>query len=207
MVSGFLITTLLLREREATGRIRLGAFWRRRARRLLPALGVLVLVCCSAAYLVGRDVLVGLGAQVLGAVTFSSNWLFLAARADYFGSTVPELFRNLWSLAVEEQFYLLWPLLLVFVLLRVPRWLRIAGIVADRGRIRVAMAAAVDSGRRDPGLLRHRHPRVRSRDRRPARRGRAALAGTAARVGALAPAARSASRAGSRSPASWPSPS
>jgi peptidoglycan/LPS O-acetylase OafA/YrhL len=129
VVSGFIITTLLLRERDATGRIALGAFWRRRARRLLPALGVLILVCCSAAYLIGRDVLVGLGSQVLGAVTFSSNWLFLAAQADYFGGTVPELFRNLWSLAVEEQFYLLWPLLLVLVFLRVPRWLRIALIL------------------------------------------------------------------------------
>ena len=67
VVSGFLITTLLLREREATGRISLYGFWRRRARRLLPALGVLVLVCCTAAYAVGRDVLLGLGAQVLGA--------------------------------------------------------------------------------------------------------------------------------------------
>src|SRR5688500_4832905 len=77
VVSGFLITTLLLREREATGRISLSGFWRRRARRLLPALGVLVLVCCTAAYAIGKDVLLGLGAQVLGAFTFSSNWLFL----------------------------------------------------------------------------------------------------------------------------------
>lgn len=125
VVSGFLITTLLLREREATGRISLSGFWRRRARRLLPALGVLVLVCCTAAYAIGGDVLLGLGGQVLGALTFSSNWLFLAAQSDYFSSTAPELFRNLWSLAVEEQFYLLWPLLLVLVLLRIPRWLRI----------------------------------------------------------------------------------
>ncbi len=139
VVSGFLITTLLLREREATGRISLYGFWRRRARRLLPALGVLVLVCCTAAYAIGGDVLLGLGGQVLGAVTFSSNWLFLAAQSDYFSSTVPELFRNLWSLAVEEQFYLLWPLLLVVVLLRIPRWLRITLIAL----IAVASAAAM----------------------------------------------------------------
>lgn len=128
VVSGFLITSLLLREQAANGRIALGAFWRRRARRLLPALGVLLLVCCSAAYVIGGDVLVGLGQQVLGAVTFSSNWLFLAASSDYFDATTPELFRNLWSLAVEEQFYLLWPLLLAFVLLKLPRWVRIAGV-------------------------------------------------------------------------------
>ncbi|CAN5359565.1 peptidoglycan O-acetyltransferase OatA [soil metagenome] len=128
VVSGFLITSLLLREREAMGRIALSAFWRRRARRLLPALGVLLLVCCTVAYAIGGDVLVGLSQQLLGAVTFSSNWLFLAASSNYFDSTVPELFRNLWSLAVEEQFYLLWPLLLVFVLLKLPRWVRIAGV-------------------------------------------------------------------------------
>ena len=128
VVSGFLITTLLLREREDAGRIALGSFWVRRARRLLPALGVLVLVCCTAAVLIGRDVLVGLGAQVLGALTFSSNWMFLAVESDYFDTTVPELFRNLWSLGVEEQFYLLWPLLLVLVLVRIPRWLRIVAI-------------------------------------------------------------------------------
>ena len=127
VVSGFLITTLLLREHARNGRIALAAFWRRRARRLLPALGVLLLVCCTAAYAVGGDVLIGLGQQVLGAVTFSSNWLFLAASSNYFDSTVPELFRNLWSLAVEEQFYLIWPLLLVLVLVRLPRWVRIAG--------------------------------------------------------------------------------
>ncbi|MEO5920874.1 MAG: acyltransferase family protein [Pseudolysinimonas sp.] len=140
VVSGFLITTLLLREREAAGRISLYGFWRRRARRLLPALGVLIVVCCSAAYLVGRDVLVGLGSQVLGAVTFSSNWLFLATRSDYFDSTTPELFRNLWSLAVEEQFYLIWPLLLVLLLLRIPRWLRITLIAVIAAGSAVAMA-------------------------------------------------------------------
>ncbi|MGE3194182.1 MAG: acyltransferase family protein [Microbacteriaceae bacterium] len=129
VISGFLITSLLLRERLATGRIALGAFWKRRARRLLPALGLLLLACCTAAYAVGGDVLVGLGQQVLGAVTFSSNWLFLAASSNYFDATVPELFRNLWSLAVEEQFYLLWPLLLVVVLVRVPRWVRVAAAV------------------------------------------------------------------------------
>ncbi|HEV7740972.1 MAG TPA: acyltransferase family protein [Pseudolysinimonas sp.] len=128
VVSGFLITSLLLRERAATGRISLSAFWRRRARRLLPALGVLLLVCCTAAYAIGGDILVGVRQQLAGAVTFSSNWLFLAGSSDYFDASVPELFRNLWSLAVEEQFYLLWPLLLVLVLLRVPRWVRIAGV-------------------------------------------------------------------------------
>jgi len=140
VVSGFLITTLLLRERAATGRISLRDFWARRARRLLPALGLLLLVCCTAAFFVGGDVLVGLGTQVLGATTFSSNWLFIAAGNSYFDATVPELFRNLWSLAVEEQFYLVWPLLVVLVLVRIPRWLRLIGIGA------LAVASAVWMG-------------------------------------------------------------
>ena len=70
-ISGFLITALLLRERSATGRIGIVAFWQRRARRLLPALGVLLVVCCGAAFVIGGDVLVELGRQVLGATTFS----------------------------------------------------------------------------------------------------------------------------------------
>jgi peptidoglycan/LPS O-acetylase OafA/YrhL len=140
VVSGFLITTLLLRERNATGRIRLGAFWARRARRLLPALVVLVLVCCTAAFAIGGDVLVGLGMQVLGAATFSSNWLLLAAGSSYFGDSVPELFRNLWSLAVEEQFYLVWPLLLVLVLVRMPRALRLILVAVLAAASAVAMA-------------------------------------------------------------------
>ena len=105
VISGFLITSLLLRERELTGRIALGAFWKRRARRLLPALAVVVAVSGSAAWAIGGDVLMGVGRQVLGAATFSGNWLSLAAGGTYFDDTAPEILRNLWSLGIEEQFY------------------------------------------------------------------------------------------------------
>ncbi len=125
VVSGFIITRLLLTERARSGRIRLGAFWKRRARRLLPALVVLLLACSTAAMLIGGDVLVGLGGQLLTALTFSSNWYFIATGSDYFAEAAPELFRNLWSLAVEEQFYLLWPVLVILVILRTPRTGRI----------------------------------------------------------------------------------
>ena len=110
VVSGFLITTLLVRERLATGAVDLPGFWARRARRLLPAL----LVCVPASVLLARlsegDLLVGIERQVLGAFTFTSNWLEIGAGSDYFAATSPQLLMNLWSLAVEEQFYLLWPL-------------------------------------------------------------------------------------------------
>ena len=78
VISGFLITGLLVRERSRTGRIRLRAFWGRRARRLLPPLLLVVSGCSAAAFFVGGDVIVGLGGQVLGAATFSSNWLSIA---------------------------------------------------------------------------------------------------------------------------------
>jgi peptidoglycan/LPS O-acetylase OafA/YrhL len=139
VISGFLITSLLLSEHAGAGRIRLGHFWRRRARRLLPALGVLLLVCCTAAWVIGSDLLVGLGQQVLGATTFSSNWLSIAAGRSYFDETTPELLRNLWSLAVEEQFYLLWPLVVLLLLFVRWRWLRVTIIAVAA----VASAAAM----------------------------------------------------------------
>ena len=130
VISGFLITGLIVAERERTGRFSPRRFWLHRARRLLPALVPLVLVACTTAWLIGGDVLVGLGWKLLGAATFSYNWVSTAANSSYFGSGQPELFRNLWSLAVEEQFYLLWPLLLLLLLrIRRPR-LRLALVVA-----------------------------------------------------------------------------
>ncbi|GAA1707242.1 acyltransferase family protein [Microbacterium sediminicola] len=132
VISGFLITTLLLRERARTGRIRLSMFWRRRARRLLPALVALLIICSSAAWIIGGDVLVRLGAQLIGALTFSYNWIAIVIGQGYFGASTPELFQNLWSLGIEEQFYVLWPLLLPLVLrLRRPgARVTLAGIAA-----------------------------------------------------------------------------
>ncbi|GAB3618140.1 acyltransferase family protein [Okibacterium endophyticum] len=124
VISGFLITGLLVRDADREGRVSLRRFWQRRARRLLPALVVLVIVCTTAALLIGKDLLVGIGLQVLGAATFSYNWLQVAAGSSYFDSDTPELFRNLWSLAVEEQFYIVWPFLLIAVLAVRRRWMR-----------------------------------------------------------------------------------
>lgn len=116
VISGFLITTLLLSEHERTGRIALGSFWRRRARRLLPALALVLLVCTSAALLVGEQLLVNIGKQVAGASFFVANWVYIALGTDYFAASDPELFRNTWSLAIEEQFYVLLPLVLLLAL-------------------------------------------------------------------------------------------
>ncbi|WP_269045914.1 acyltransferase family protein [Paenarthrobacter sp. Z7-10] len=136
VVSGFLITTLLLHERSTTGRISLAQFWLRRARRLLPALLVVVLVSTALGFLIGKDLLVGIARQTLGAVTFSNNWLEIAAGSSYFAHTSPQLFANFWSLAVEEQFYLLWPF--GFLLLM---W----GVRSRRARIGTAIGCALAS--------------------------------------------------------------
>lgn len=146
VISGFLITSLLLREHAKTGRVRLVEFWQRRARRLLPALGLVVLTCCGVAAVIGGDVLLGLGRQVLGALTFSSNWLAIAGGDSYFDETAPELLRNLWSLAVEEQFYVLWPLaVLALVMIRM-RWLRTGVVLALAVASAVAMALLFTPG-------------------------------------------------------------
>ena len=147
VVSGFLITTLLLREVHTRGRVDLIGFWRRRARRLLPALVLVVVTSVSVARLVGGDLLVGVGRQTLGALTFTSNWLEIAVGASYFHSTSPILFVNFWSLAVEEQFYLFWPLVLVVALALTrttrQRVLTVAGIAVTSA---VLMAALYTPG-------------------------------------------------------------
>ncbi|TFC91866.1 MULTISPECIES: acyltransferase family protein [Cryobacterium] len=131
VISGFLITGLLLTERDVTGRISFGRFWQRRALRLVPPLIPLILIAATAAWLIGGDVLVGLGWQLIGAVTFGYNWVSIAGSASYFSATAPELFRNLWSLAVEEQFYLVWPFALVALLL------------VRNGRLRIGLVCAL----------------------------------------------------------------
>jgi peptidoglycan/LPS O-acetylase OafA/YrhL len=146
VISGFLITSLLLREHDATGRIRLGRFWIRRARRLLPALVAVVAVCSTLAWLVGGDVLVRLGTQIAGVATFSYNWLSIAGGGGYFAAATPELFRNFWSLAVEEQFYVLWPILLPLFLFLPRAWLRVAAVVVLATASAVWMGAAVSRG-------------------------------------------------------------
>ena len=146
VISGFLITSLLLREKATTGRISLGKFWQRRARRLLPAVTVMIAVCATAALFVGGDVLVRMGAQVLGALTFTYNWVSIGAGASYFAADTPELFRNLWSLGIEEQFYVLWPLLLMLLLLLRSRWLRIGVVLAGAAASAVWMATLVSQG-------------------------------------------------------------
>ena len=95
VISGFLITSLLAREIADKGIIDLKGFWVRRARRLVPALVLCVVAATVLARLVSPDLTVGIGRQVLGAATFSTNWVEIATGQSYFEQTAPTLFMNL----------------------------------------------------------------------------------------------------------------
>ena len=112
VLSGFLITSLLLAEFRRSGGIDLVAFWLRRARRLLPALFLLVAVIAIWALGVSRFERDQLRWDVLSALGYVANWRFIATGQSYFSEfTQPSPVRHLWSLAIEEQFYVVWPLL------------------------------------------------------------------------------------------------
>lgn len=119
VLSGYLITTLLLEERRADGFVDLGGFWRRRARRLLPPL-LLVLVAVALATPVHfEDVAGRVRGGLFAAVAQVPNWYEALAGRSYFEDLGrPSPLRHLWSLGVEAQFYLLWPVVAVVALHR-----------------------------------------------------------------------------------------
>lgn len=116
VLSGFLITSLLIDEIGRTGRIGLKDFWIRRARRLLPALVLMVLAVVAARQLFAAESTAALRDHAVATFFWMSNWLFVAENSDYFAQgAAPSPLQHTWSLAVEEQYYLLWPLLLAAV--------------------------------------------------------------------------------------------
>jgi peptidoglycan/LPS O-acetylase OafA/YrhL len=118
VLSGFLITSLLLEEYDRSGRIRFGRFYLGRARRLLPALVLMLLVVAAVVGLFFRDAAALLRADIVASLLYVNNWWYVLNDASYFEFIGrPPLLKHLWSLAVEEQFYLLWPLL-AFVAMR-----------------------------------------------------------------------------------------
>jgi len=123
VISGYIITSGLLAEWRETGRIAFGAFWLRRARRLLPALFAMIaaLLVLSLVYLPAE--LHRLRSDALAAAAYVTNWSLILEHRDYFETFArPPLLQHLWSLAVEEQFYVVWPLVMAALLrLRRPR--------------------------------------------------------------------------------------
>ncbi len=117
VVSGFLITALLLGEHRDTGRVSLGQFWLRRARRLLPALFTMLLVVLVVSAFVRTESASDFRRDVLPAIFYFSNWWQIHGIDEpYFAATVLPVLRHLWSLAVEEQWYLIWPVVAAWLL-------------------------------------------------------------------------------------------
>ena len=116
VLSGFLITSLLLDELGRSGRIDLGDFWIRRARRLLPALVLMVLTVAVGRQFFSLEAVAGLRNEAVAAFFWVANWMFVVDKTDYFTQGAPPSpLQHAWSLGVEEQYYIVWPLLLVAV--------------------------------------------------------------------------------------------
>jgi len=145
VLSGYLVTQVLVRDLVAHGGVGVGRFYARRVRRLLPAATVAIVVTAAVFWAVAGSVRAG---QVVGSAKAASlyvaNWHFIGTATDYFGADVAtNPFVHFWSLSIEEQFYLAWPLLLTLL------WRR-TGMVRgdlDRGlrRLRVIIGGAAAS--------------------------------------------------------------
>jgi len=120
VLSGFLVTGVLLSEIDRTGGLRLGSFYARRVRRLLPAALVAIVVTCIAFVLVlPVTARVSLISDAQHALLYVANWHFLAESGDYFAADAEQSpFLHFWSLAIEEQYYVVFPLLLVLLMKR-----------------------------------------------------------------------------------------
>ncbi|MGB0115082.1 MAG: acyltransferase family protein [Ilumatobacteraceae bacterium] len=151
VMSGYLITSLLLLERRNSGRVGLAAFWSRRVRRLLPAMVVMVVAVAVyyAAFMSDLE-RVGLRGDLIATLVYVSNWRFISSGQSYFEQYVSASpVRHTWSLAIEEQFYLVWPIV-VAVALRWRRSSATVGIIATAGIVVSVSAMAMLYDADDP---------------------------------------------------------
>lgn len=142
VISGFLITGHLMRELTATGGVRLGQFWARRARRLLPASLLVLLFCALVAmspYLTPTSALPNEIREILASTFYVENWYLALNSADYLNhSGDPTTVQHYWSLSLEEQFYVMWPLLMLLA-----AWIGVKFFRGARRRAVIGVLAAV----------------------------------------------------------------
>jgi peptidoglycan/LPS O-acetylase OafA/YrhL len=158
VISGYLITLLLVGERERTGTVSLKSFWARRARRLLPALYLMMFLLIVYTAIFKSDSLGQLRGDVVSGVFYVSNWYQIWVGAGYTATGDFAPLRHLWSLAVEEQFYIVWPLVMAALLRVGPRRVTAAAKWMFGGAVLITLAVAfmVPTGRvgtceTDPG--------------------------------------------------------
>ncbi|MEY3265720.1 MAG: hypothetical protein RJA15_166 [Actinomycetota bacterium] len=144
VISGYLITLLLIAERERSGSVSLGNFWLRRARRLLPALFTLLIGTTVYCALFDRDRLGMLRGDVIAGVLYGANWFQIWSGSSYTTEFAFAPLRHLWSLAVEEQYYIIWPLVMFVLLRRLrPRTLPILGLFFTVAALGIGVWTAV----------------------------------------------------------------
>jgi peptidoglycan/LPS O-acetylase OafA/YrhL len=130
-LSGYLITDILVGQFAASGRVKLGDFWMRRARRLLPALFVMLAVVTVWVNAFNRAFVPGYRGDVVASALYVNNWWYIFQHDSYYSRFAPPApLDHLWSLAVEEQFYLVWPWVVLAMVL-------IAGWLMKRRRVRL----------------------------------------------------------------------
>lgn len=129
VISGFLITRQLVQEIDRTGRVSLAGFYARRAKRILPAATtVLIATAVAVVLFVSRERWSDIGGDLLASALYFVNWRFADRAVDYLAAGVDQSpLQHFWSLAVEEQFYLVWPLLIIGAIL-VARRLRVRNL-------------------------------------------------------------------------------
>lgn len=141
VISGFLITGQLARELDRTGRIALPSFWAKRVRRLLPAsITVLVFSSLAVLFILPLSSLVAETKEILASTFYVENWALASGSVDYLASHEATTVQHYWSLSLEEQFYLFWPLLLLGA-----TWLGVKFFAAKRWVPMVALVVGVSA--------------------------------------------------------------
>jgi peptidoglycan/LPS O-acetylase OafA/YrhL len=144
-LSGYLITDILVGQFAASGRVRLGDFWMRRARRLLPALFVMLAVVTVWVNAFNRAFVPGYRGDVVASGLYVNNWWYIFQHDSYYSRFAPPApLDHLWSLAVEEQFYLVWPWVVLAMVL-------VAGWLMKRRRVRLLGPGTHVGGSADGG--------------------------------------------------------